>query len=198
MVSLIRSRCSTFKLRVIFLLLFVLILSTLACQIDLGGPERPGELIPYPTNTAQDVTEIWRSAIDSALSSGQVTVLITENQLSSFIAARFEDNDQTFLREPQVFLRANTIQIYGLAERGIFKASVLFAIEPQVDTDGSLSFELNRAEFGPFPAPEALKDTLSSLLTEALTGRFGSLATGVRVISIAIDNGEMAIVGALR
>ena len=60
------------------------------------------------------------------------------------------------------------------------------------------SFELTTAEVGPIPAPGALKDSVSAILTEAFTGTLGSLATGIRVTSLAITNGEMAIVGELR
>jgi hypothetical protein len=36
------------------------------------------------------------------------------------------------------------------------------------------------------------------LLTEVLSGPLGTLATGVRITSVAIDAGELAIVGELR
>jgi len=43
-----------------------------------------------------------------------------------------------------------------------------------------------------------LKDSISAILTEAFTGTLGSLATGIRVTSLAVADGQMAIVGELR
>jgi hypothetical protein len=72
------------------------------------------------------------------------------------------------------------------------------AITPLVDPDGNITLELTTAEFGPIPAPKALKETISAVLTEAFTGSFGSLATGIRVTTLAINDGQLAIVGELR
>lgn len=109
-----------------------------------------------------------------------------------------ETKDNPVLQEPQVYLRNNAILIYGITESGPFKASVLLGIKPVIEAEGELSFDLITAEFGPIPAPSALKDTVSAILTEAFTGTIGSLATGIRVKTIAISEGEMAIIGELR
>jgi len=53
-------------------------------------------------------------------------------------------------------------------------------------------------EFGPIPASIALKDALSAIITEASIGTMGSLATGIWVISLAIDDSQMAIARELR
>ncbi|MEJ2607350.1 MAG: hypothetical protein P8Z41_11835, partial [Anaerolineales bacterium] len=89
-------------------------------------------------------------------------------------------------------------QIYGTTNNGPFTANVLIGVTPVINADGELTFDLTRAEFGPIPAPSALKDTVSAILTEAFTGTIGSLATGIRISTIAISDGEMGIVGELR
>lgn len=191
----IRTRKRYFILASVFLSLF---LTSLACQIDLGGPELPGPPIPTQIDAAQTLKQLWESAALDASGAGQVTVLINEIQLTSLLAQRMETKDNPVLQEPQVYLRNNAILIYGITESGPFKASVLLGIKPVVDTEGELSFDLTTAEFGPIPAPSALKDTVSAILTEAFTGTIGSLATGIRVKTIAISEGEMAIIGELR
>jgi hypothetical protein len=178
--------------------LVTLVLAVLACQIDVGGPEPPGLPIPTQAAATDELTNTWQTALASAASSGQVLVLINEIQLTSFLAHRMEAKENPALIDPQVYLRQDSIQIYGITERGPFKASVLLAITPSVDSEGSISFELTTAEVGPIPAPGALKDSVSSILTEAFTGTLGSLATGIRVTSLAVTDGEMAIVGELR
>jgi hypothetical protein len=175
-----------------------LMLAIIACQIDVGGPEPPGQPIPTHVDAASELSRSWQAALSSAAKTGQVIVLLDEMQLTSFLAHRLEENEHPALLDPQVYLRQNAIQVYGITESGPFKASVLVVIEPFVNPDGSIELELTTAEIGPIPAPVALKDTISAILTEAFTGSIGSLATGIRVSSLAIADGEMAIVGELR
>ena len=172
-----------------------MLLATIACQIHVGGPKAPGEPIPTATN---DLTEVWQAATTAALTSGQVMVILDEIQLTTFIAHRLETDETPLLSQPQIYLRENAIQVFGTTERDFVKANVLLAITPLVDPDGNITLELTTAEFGPIPAPEALKETISAVLTEAFTGSFGSLATGIRVTTLSINDGQLAIVGELR
>jgi hypothetical protein len=175
-----------------------LMLAMIACQIDVGGPEPPGQPIPTQVDAAGELSRSWQAALTSAAKTGQVLVILDEMQLTSFLAHRLEEKDPPALLDPQVYLRQNAIQVYGIIERGPLKASVLVVVEPIINPEGSISLELTTAEIGPIPAPVALKDTISAILTEAFTGSIGSLATGIRVSSLAIADGEMAIVGELR
>ena len=176
----------------------MLLIATIACQINLGGAKPPGEPIPTHSATTSDLTQVWKSAIEGALTTGQVMVILDEVQLTTFLAHRLEAHETPLLIQPQIYLRQNAIQVFGTTERGFLKANVLLAITPLVDSDGNITLELTKAEFGPIPAPNALKETISAVLSEAFTGSFGSLATGIRVTSLAIHDGQMAIVGELR
>jgi hypothetical protein len=175
-----------------------ILLATIACQLNLGGPEPPGEPIPTQENAAFNLTEMWQSAIQDAVETGQVTVILNEIQLTSLLSQRMAEKENPLLLEPQVYLRNEMIQIYGKSKNGLFTANVLISITPAVNADGNLSFDLTQAKFGPIPAPSALKDSVSAILTEAFTGTIGSLATGIRISTIAISNGEMGIVGEVR
>ncbi len=172
-------------------------LATLACQIDLGGPEAPYPLITADDQAADDVTNLWQSAVESALDSGEVMLVLDENQLHTFVAMRLAAEDSLLL-EPQVFLRQNAIQVYGYVIQGIIRANIHLSISPILDQEGRISFELTSASVGPIPAPEAVKNTISAILTEAFTGTFGSFATGIRISSLVINDGQLAIVGELR
>ncbi|MBF8257497.1 MAG: hypothetical protein HW375_2404, partial [Anaerolineales bacterium] len=61
-----------------------------------------------------------------------------------------------------------------------------------------LGFELSSADFGPLPAPEAIRETITGMLSEALAGPMGSRATGFRVTSVAVADGALAIVAEMR
>ena len=175
-----------------------LILSTIACQVNIGGPEQPGEVIPLSAETAQEVEEAWQSALTSAALTGQLTLLLTESQATSLLQQRLESQANPIMRDPQVFLRDGVIRVYGISQRGFLQASVLITVAPRLEPDGSVYFDVTSADFGPFPVPDAVRQSISAMFTEAFTSPLGALATGVRILSIAIADGQIAIVGELR
>ena len=172
--------------------------STFACTLNVGGPELPAEPIPTSQAAAQEILEAWESAAGASGTSGQVRLIITESQLTSLVATRLAETPDAALKDPQIYLRQGQIQIYGTVQQGPLEGSVLLSITPYVQPDGTLGFNLTSADLGPLPAPEAVKDSLSALITEAFAGPIGTLATGLRVTSIAIEDGELALVGELR
>ncbi len=172
--------------------------STLACTMDLGGPAAPGAPIPTSEMAAQEILDAWKSAVGAFPSTGEVRLLITESQFTSLVAARLAESDDPVLLEPQVYLQQGQLQVYGRVKQGPFEGAILFSISPVVTPDGTLAFEVTSADLGPMPASEGVKDSLSALITEAFAGPIGPMATGLRVTSIAIDNGELALVGVLR
>ncbi len=185
---------STHTRRSLAALLAALCLSALACQIDVGGPAAPGDPIPVSTEAAAQIRDAWQSAVAGAVRTGNVTLLFDESQMTSFLALRLHAQEDPLLHDPQVFLRHGLIQVYGLTRRGALQASVLITIAPQLDSDGSLTFQVISADVGPLPMPDALRDSVSAILTEALTSPLGSLATGLRITSIAIADGQLALV----
>jgi hypothetical protein len=183
---------------VLSLTLISLAMAMLACMIDIGGPAPPGPTIPIEESSAEQVRQTWQSAIQGAALDGEVRVLLNERQLTGFLAARFESNQHPLLSDPQVYLRQGAIQIYGTVQRSILSGSILVSVRPEVTEEGEIRFDVSEANIGPVPAPAALRDTISALLTEAFTGSVGTLATGIRITSLVIADGEMAIVGELR
>ena len=173
-------------------------LAGLACQINVGGPHPPSEPIQFSTLEALQLEDTWRSALEADPINGRVALVITERELSAFLAARMAEAQNPLLKEPQVRLQAGEIQIFGVASAGPIEASALLSIQPQVDSEGALAFNITTAQVGPVPVPNKLKQGLSDLLTEAFTGKLGSVATGIRITSLAIADGEAAIVGELR
>jgi len=168
----------------------------LACQISVGGPEPPAEIVPASEASATELASNWDSAL--SLDTDEVTLVISEQQLTSFLSERFESDEEPILQHPQVFLRDGEIRIYGTASAGIFEAGALLSIQPIVSSGGDVEFIITMAEFGPVPAPGALTTVLSELLTEAFTGTLGSMATGIRITSFAIADGQIVIVGSPR
>ena len=187
----------THRTLVLALFLVSLSLASLACQIDVGGPEPPFPPIAADKEAADDVSDLWQTALESALDSGEVMLILDESQLNAFVTKKLSAED-SLLHDPQVFLRQDAIQVYGSVTQGILQANIHLSISPILDQEGRITFELSSASVGPIPIPEAVKNTISAILTEAFTGTLGSLATGIRISSLVITDGQLAIVGELR
>jgi hypothetical protein len=67
-----------------------------------------------------------------------------------------------------------------------------------VDESGQPKIEIASADFGPFPAPNGLKEALTAAIKEAFTGSLGPVATGLRIETISIADGVMTITGRIK
>jgi hypothetical protein len=83
-------------------------------------------------------------------------------------------------------------------ERGYFIANVLVTLNVSVDGLGQPKIEIATADFGPIPASEGLKQSLTAIITEAYTGSLGPVATGFRLERIDIANGLMTVTGRIK
>ena len=175
-----------------------LALTGIACQIDVGGPQPPAPPIATPSSPADSMTAAWQSALTAAATTHRLMIVLNEGQLTGFLTSRLEKQTNPVLSDAQVFLRQGQMRIFGVAQQGPFRANVLVTIAPVLKPDGSIGFEVASADLGPIPAPDSVRESLSAMLTEAFTGAIGSFATGFRIQSLAIANGELAIVGELR
>jgi len=177
--------------------LAVAALAALACRLNLGGPDLPSGGPQASDRTATEAASAWEQALADARTTGRLTIIVSEAQLTSSLAARAASGD-SWLRSPQVSLRDGEILVYGVVRQDPFEANVRLSIAPVVDAEGHLGFELGEADFGPLPASQGLRRNLSAMLSEVLAGPLGSLATGFRVTSVAVADGELAIVAELR
>jgi hypothetical protein len=173
-------------------------LAAIACTIDVGGPLPPDVPPSLPEGSGEGVGQMWEAALASAIDSGQVILLFDESQVTALLQERLADGGNSAFESPIVLLREGMIQIYGVSHQGPFRANVYLSIAPVLTPDGELGFELTSAEFGPLPVPDTLRDGISAILTEVLSGPVGSLATGVRITTVAVEAGQLAIVGELR
>lgn len=183
-----------------------LILTSLACTIFVGGPDFSTlPPIPVSAEAAESIKEEMRRAFEAGLETGVVTFNLTEPQITSYLALRLQTDqalqqtDKTpLITDPQVYLRDGQMQIYGKTQQGIFAANIGIIVSVGVDEAGQPKIEIVSADFGPFPAPEGLKDAITAIIREAYTGSLGPVATGLRIQTIVIANGIMTITGRIR
>ncbi|MCJ7511458.1 MAG: hypothetical protein MUO23_00645 [Anaerolineales bacterium] len=181
----------------IILAALTLTAATLACQIDLGGPPPPPQPVTPASGPAASLDQVWRSAVEGASESGEVVFILDEAQLTGYLSSYLAKQQDPVFSDPQVSLRDGRLRIQGTVQQGVLKAGLLVTIVPEVNPEGGIAFRIESADLGPAPAPEAVKESISAVLTELLSGPLGSLATGVRVTSLVVDEGQIAIVGEL-
>jgi hypothetical protein len=186
--------------------LLMLVLTSLACTISVGGPDYSSlPPIPVSSEAADSIKDELKRAAEAGAETGVITINLTEPQITSYLAARMQSDPslqqsdkKPLITDPQVYLRDGQMQIYGRTQQGIFAANIGIIVQVGVDANGQPLIEIVSADFGPFPAPEGLKNAITAMVKEAYTGSLGPVATGLRVEAISIANGIMTITGRIR
>ena len=194
------------KIRGLTLFLTILVLTSLACTIFVGGPDYSSlPPIPVSAEAAASIQEEVRRAVEAAAQTGVITVNLTEPQITSYLAARLQtdpslqqSDKKPLITDPQVYLRDGQMQIYGKTQQGMFTANIGIIVNMGIDVNGQPQIDVVSADFGPFPAPEGLKDAITAMVREAYTGSLGPVATGLRIEAISIANGVMTVTGRIR
>jgi hypothetical protein len=194
------------KIRGLPLFLLFIVFTSLACTIFVGGPDY-SSLPPIPVSgeAAESIKEELRRALEAGAQTGVITVNLTEPQITSYLATRLQtdpslqqSDQKPLITEPQVYLRDGQMQIYGKTQQGMLTANIGIIVNMGVDVNGQPQIDVASADFGPFPAPEGIKDAITAMVREAYTGSLGPAATGLRIDTISIANGVMTVTGRVR
>ena len=194
------------RIRGLPLFLLILVLTSIACTVFVGGPDYSSlPPIPVSVEAAASIQEEIRRAVEAAAQTGVITVNLTEPQITSFLAARLQtdpslqqSDKKPLITDPQVYLRDGQMQIYGKSQQGIFAANIGIIVNMGVDANGKPQIDVVSADFGPLPAPEGLKDAITAMVREAYTGSLGPVATGLRIETITTANGIMTVTGRIK
>ena len=183
----------------LYLLFITLALSSLACSINVGGPEYPAQTVPASPNEAQALRDMIQQAMVSGAETGVITLSITESQLTGFMAEKIALQPDPPFTDPQILLRNGQMQMYGKITQGWFTGNMLITMNVTIDeTTGQPKIQIASADFGPFPAPEGLNTAISAIIDEAFTGSFGPVAVGFRLQTITIADGIMTVTGRIK
>ena len=182
----------------IIIILLAALAITLACTIFVGGPDYPEPPIPISAEAVLSLQEQIKTAVEAGAASGEVTFLMSETQLTSYLAFKNLNDPTPMFTDPQVYLRDGQMRIYGKTQQGNFTANIGIVLSVGLDAEGNPELQLASADFGPFPLPEGLNKAITAVIEEAYTGALGPVATGFRIKSISIADGVMTIVGNIR
>jgi hypothetical protein len=176
--------------------LLVLAASTLACQMNLGGPTIPeATLVPASAEEVQNLENSIKTNLDTAAEGESVSFSVTQEQMTYYVAQHIGETPASFVQNPQVFLRNGQIEIYGQAVSGNFTGNVMVVFHAVIDETGAPVIQLVTADFGPIPVPAGMMDGVSAMMNEALTGSLGTSTSGFKLEAISIEDGVMTVTG---
>jgi hypothetical protein len=183
----------------LILFFLVLMLTSLACSIFVGGPDYPAQSVPISADEVQNMHTQIEQAFVAGAETGIVTLQITESQLTSLIALKMQDQVNPPFTEPQVLLRNGQLQLFGKIISGPLSANMVIVAKIGIDeTTGQPKIEITTADFGPLPVPEGLNAAVNAVIAEAFTGTLGPVAIGFRLESISIADGVMTMTGRIK
>jgi hypothetical protein len=176
--------------------LLVLAASSLACQVNLGGPSIPeATLVPASAEEVQNLENSIKTNLETSAEGETVSFSVTQEQMTYYVAQHIGETPASFVQNPQVFLRNGQIEIYGQAVSGSFSGNVMVVFHAVIDETGSPVIQLVTADFGPIPVPAGMMDGVSAMMNEALTGSLGTNTSGFKLEAITIEDGVMTITG---
>ena len=179
------------RLKVIPLIIFVLALSSLACNFGFGRQATPEEVIPVTT----EAVESLQGAAGEAIQNGDIEIAITEAQLTSLLAFELAERAGDQISNLQVFLRDGQIQLYGDVDTQGISAQVRVFVAVSVDPIGRPVLEVVSSSIGPFPVPGELISEVEMIMNKAFQEKVESMAPNMHIESIVIEDGTMTIIG---
>ncbi len=181
--------------RILLAVVAALALAGLACSVGGGRvPTPPASPVVVSTESVGALEQTVQDALKNA-QNGEVTIVVTEQQITSYAALKLAEEPDAPIQDVQVYLRDGQIQIYGRATvRGITAPAVV-KMKVGTTAEGKLDVTVADAKFGPMPVPSSLLNSLSGGINEMLSGQFGPQATGIKITSVAIGDGQMSITG---
>ncbi len=178
----------------LFAAVVLLAAASLACSLGLGGPTPPASPIVVSTEAAGQLEDIITQAVGNA-QNGEVTVVVTEEQLTSYFALKLAEEPDAPFKDIQIFLRDGQIIMHANATVQNITAPAEVRLDVVTTAEGGLDVSVADANFGPMPVPASMLETLSSGLDEALSGAYGPQATGLKITNVVVTEGQMTITG---
>jgi hypothetical protein len=167
---------------------------TLACSFGLNRATPAPTPIPVSTEAAGELENIITQAAGSA-ETGDVTVVVTEEQLTSYVALKLAEQPDAPFKDVQILLRDGQIVMKAHTTVQNFTVPAEIRLDVATNAEGGLDINVADADFGPMPVPASLLEAFSTMIDESLSGELGPQATGVRISNVVIGDGEMTITG---
>lgn len=163
----------TTKIRILSItVLCTLILTSLACRLTAKTSEKPVETIAVSTEAVGSLEEKVQEAVDQAAKGQTVELSLTEEEITSLLAQKLNEQGEVMVSDPQVYLRDDKVQLFGNVQYGKLSLPLDVVLEPRVDTAGRANLKIVSVKMGPVSAPDSLisniQDQVNSLVNDLL------------------------------
>lgn len=179
----------------LFVLLSILMAASLACNLNLGGPEPPASPIPVSTEEVEKLKQSLEQVYTEGVAGSEVTIEITESQMTSMAAFELQGQESMDIRDPQVFLRDGQIQFFATVTQQNWEAVLKLVLTLDVDTAGNPEFSFVSAKIGPLDVPDSILEDIELYVDRAFASQIDQRASDIRIDSITIEDGIMKITG---
>jgi hypothetical protein len=157
--------------------------------LSVGGPTPGYSPVPVSTEAIQSLA----NKLDSlGATSGEVTISITESELTSIVEQQMAAQPNSAFSKPQVYLRDGKIKLYATVTTNNLQANALIVFNAVLQ-DNHLQVAIDTADFGPVPVPQTVLDSLTSTINNQLAPLGSRLPTGVALKDIAIADGQLTM-----
>ncbi|OGO32164.1 MAG: hypothetical protein A2Z16_02255 [Chloroflexi bacterium RBG_16_54_18] len=188
------------KVQVWLVLMAGLLLATLSCNlVNLArfGSTEPSPIPVSSQSVDQLVTNI-EDAMATASAGGTVTLVLTEEQLTSLAAMEMQNSGSTEIENLQIRLRDGLVKITGQVNESGLSLRAAIDVKINIDQNGKPYSQVVSAKVGPFPVPEDMLNQLTSQLDKYLLDQISTSGKQLDVEQISIEDGKMTVVGTLK
>ncbi len=187
----------------ILTLIALLVVASLACTLSIVSPQEviatptqtPTQTpIPVSTQAAGDfITAIEQPTMDPT--AGTATIVITEEELTSYVATQLQSDPNAFIRDPQISLENDQVVVNGTIATNIITAPGSLAAEISVGPEGLPHATITSATVGGLPIPSPLLTQASGMIDKSIADSISNVSSsGYQIESITIANHQMTIV----
>ena len=183
------------QIKLITIIIFVLVLSSLACNLSFGRQDTPEPVIPLASEEVGGIEESSEDPFQDLESSNAIILEVSETQLTDLLRLELGNHIGEQITNLQVYLRDGQIQIFGDLDSQGITAPVKVVIEVSVDLAGRPNLDVVSSNVGPFPVPADLISEIELMMNRAFQEKIQSMAPNLHIESIVIANGIMTIRG---
>jgi hypothetical protein len=177
--------------RYIFILPVLILLVGTACKLSSGPtPPRP---VPTMPPQEQRIDQMVQTAQPDP-NSGQLTITVTETQITTYIVENLQKDYASILSDPVVVFQPNQVELYGTINSDAITVDGKVVMSVTIDPNGEPVVEILEANFGPFPIPSSLLTNLSTAVDNAIKDSMKDNQSGYRLESITFTTGVATIV----
>jgi uncharacterized protein YpmS len=176
-------------------LVLIFLLVNLACRLTVKKTQTPLETISVNSEAAATLEAKVEDSVNQAEQGQKVELSLTEEEITSLLAQKLQDQSEIIISNPQVYLREGKVTLTGDFQTGKLNVPVKIVFEPQVNSAGQARLELISVNMGPFSAPDSMVTTVQDLADRFLTDFLQQSGNGFVVESITVSDGILTIKG---